>query len=252
MDATDPSPPVYDLIGEGYVDQRRPDPRWDAAIRAAVGDARSVVNVGAGTGSYEPTDRTVIAVEPSTTMIGQRPASAAPAVRAAAEAVPVRDGAFDAALAILTVHHWADAVAGFAELRRIARRQVVLTWDERVTSTFWLVRDYLPEIAEHEAGLVTLDEVVAGLDVSEVVELPVPADCTDGALGAYWRRPHAYLDPAVRASMSGLSLLDQAVVDAAMDRLRSDLDDGSWHRANARLEGLDELDLGYRIVVAGG
>ena len=251
MPSADPTSPVYDRIGVGYATQRRPEARWEAVIQAALGDARSVVNVGAGAGSYEPADRLVVAIEPSMTMIDQRRVDAAPVAQAVAEALPIRDGSFDAALAIHTVHHWRDPAVGFAELRRVARRQVVMTWDPRVTNEFWLVRDYLPEIATFEADLVTLDRVVAELDVREVRSMPVPADCTDGALGAQWRRPHAYLDPAVRAATSGFSLLDQGIVDRAMAKLRADLDDGTWRREHPDLEGLDEADLGYRLVVAG-
>lgn len=243
----------YATLGTGYSVGRRPDPRVADLIDAALADARTVLNVGAGTGSYEPRDRLVTAVEPSLVMIGQRPAAAAPVVRGVAERLPFADQSFDAALAILTVHHWADAPAGLAELRRVSRRQVVLTWDPEIFARFWLVRDYLPQVAEHEGRLATLAAVAAGLapgrELATVV-VPVPGDCTDGFLGAFWRRPRAYLDPAVRASMSGLALLDADVVAAAHVRLAADLVSGRWRERYRHLLGRPELDLGYRLVTA--
>ncbi len=243
------SPPVYDRIGQGYATRRVPDPRWQAALHRALGDAATVVNVGAGTGSYEPVDRPTVAVEPSTEMLRQRGRDAAPAVRGVAEALPLPDDAADAALAVLTTHHWADAAAGLAELRRVARRQVVLTWDPTAVARLWLVADYLPEIVAHEAGMATLDAVRAGLAPATVTRLPVPRDCTDGVLAAHWARPAAYLDPAVRRSMSGMSLLPPDVVARAMARLRDDLASGAWDERHGGLAALDEFDAGYRIVV---
>jgi Methyltransferase domain len=249
---TDP----YAALGVAYAARRQPDPRIAALIHAALGDSRTVVNVGAGTGSYEPPDVGVVAVEPSPVMIGQRQRCAAPAVRALAEHLPFPARAFDAALAVLTVHHWCSAAAGLAEMRRVARMQVVLTWDPDVTSRFWLVTDYLPQILVHERGLACLDAVRAGLragtaDVT-VVPVLVPADCADGFLGAYWRRPGAYLRPAVRAAISSLSLLDQQVVGSAMTRLAADLSSGRWRERHGDLLARRELDLGYRLVVARG
>jgi SAM-dependent methyltransferase len=254
--AGDPFPDQYRTLGAGYVRQRRPDPRIEALIGRALGDAGTVVNVGAGTGSYEPPDRSVLAVEPSATMLAQRRPGSAPAVRAAAEALPLRDGAVDGGLAVLTVHHWRDAASGIAELVRVSRRQVVLTWDPAFFArAFWLVAHYLPEIAHHEADLACLDTVTSLLarhhERVEVLQVPVPADCTDGFLGAYWCRPQAYLDPAVRASASGLATLPPGVVGSAMDRLSADLAGRRWQEEHRDLLGLDALDLGYRLVVAG-
>lgn len=239
----------YDVIGQGYRGHRRPDARIAAAIDAALGQARTVLNVGAGTGSYEPVGRRVVAVEPSWEMIRQRAAGSAPVVRAVAESLPFRDAAFDAAVAILTVHHWSNLDAGLTELRRVSRRQVVLTWDQAEVARFWLVAEYLPEIAEHERTLPSLTAVREGLD-AEVYPVPVPADCVDGFLGAYWRRPAAYLDARVRAAISGIALLDQRVVRSAMVRLRSDLDSGRWYRRHAGLLEADSVDLGYRLLVS--
>lgn len=243
---------IYERIGHGYAGTRRRDPRIAAHLDAAVGAAHTVLEVGSGTGSYEPSGPVVLAVEPSAVMIAQRSPAAAPVMRAVAESLPVADGAVDVATAVLTHHHWSDAARGFAELRRVSRRQVVLTWDPHVTARFWLVRDYLPEIAEREFGLATVDAAVAGLGAADVHPVLVPHDCTDGFLGAYWRRPEVYLDPAVRAGMSDIALLDQRVVDAAMQRLDADLRAGMWARTNAELLDTEAFDIGYRLVVAGG
>lgn len=246
----------YDELGRGYGRKRRPDPRIHALIARALGDAATVVNVGAGTGSYEPADRRVLAVEPSTTMLAQRPRYAAPAVRAIAEAIPLADKAVDAGLAVLTVHHWADAAAGLDELVRVSRRQIVLTWDPAVmSSAFWLISEYLPEIGRREATATALDAVTARLahhhDRVEVRPVPVPADCTDGFLAAHWRRPHAYLDPAVRAAASGIATLPPDVIDPAVQRLAHDLAGRHWERRHLDLLDRDALDVGYRLVVAG-
>src|SRR5580704_4896774 len=170
----------YAILGRSYADRRQPDPRIAGLIQAALGGVRTVVNVGAGTGSYEPPGRRVTAVEPSPVMIGQRPAGSAPVFRATAEHLPFPDDAFDAALAILTVHHWRSAPAGLAELRRVAARQVVLTWDPAVSAGFWLVQDYLPQIAEHERRLACLAtvrrELARGGGQLTTWPVPVPAD----------------------------------------------------------------------------
>jgi SAM-dependent methyltransferase len=203
---------IYDTIGATYTSTRQPDPRIAARIHAALGDAETVIDVGAGTGSYEP-PQTVLAVEPSAVMIAQRPAGAAPAVQAAAESIPLRDDAADAVMALLTVHHWSDLEAGIAEMRRIARRRVVvLSWDQSVTRESWLLSEYLPEAAAFDdARAVPLDRLAAMLGANRVEPVPIPHDCTDGFAVAYWRRPEAYLDPVVRA---GISMLAQTGEEA--------------------------------------
>jgi SAM-dependent methyltransferase len=241
---------VYDEIGRGYARARRADPRIAAQIERAVGPGASVINVGAGAGSYEPAG-TVVAVEPSAVMIAQRAAGAAPCVQASAEALPFDDGVFDVALAVLTIHHWSDLAAGISELRRVARRQVVLTFDCDRTSDFWLVRDYLAEsVALDRQRLPPLDEITALLGGARIEAVPVPHDCADGFFGAYWRRPQAYLDPAVRAGISNFALLGEAATPG-LDRLAADIASGAWARRNAALLELDELDLGYRLLVSG-
>lgn len=247
----EPPGAVYDRIGHDYAALRVPEPTWAAAVARALGDARRVVNVGAGTGSYEPDDRRTVAVEPSRQMIRQRPPGSAPVVQARAEALPLADGTAEVALAVLTTHHWSDPAAGLAELRRVAPRQVVLTWDPTVTARWWLVADYLPEIAAYERSLATLDAVLGGLPGAEATVLPVPTGCSDGVLGAYWARPAAYLDAHVRQGMSSLALLSPAVVEGAMSRLAADLGSGAWHRRHGHLLAQTSADIGYRLVVSG-
>lgn len=240
---------MYEEIGAGYAGYRRIEPTWQRAISRALGPARSVVNVGAGTGSYEPHDRPVVAVEPSEVMLGQRPPGAAVAVRAIAESLPFGDGAFGAALAVLTVHHWSDAAAGLAEMRRVADRQAVVTWDPKVFArSFWFARDYMPEALEREAGMATLDAIVAGLPASRTEVLDVPADCADGFFAAYWRRPEAYLDPRVQAAISAFALLPSEIVKRATANLARDLADGAWNRRYGDLLTAQTLDVGYRLV----
>jgi SAM-dependent methyltransferase len=241
---------VYDQIGRSYASTRRADPRIQAAIWAALGDAQTVVNVGAGTGSYEP-PQTILAVEPSAAMISQRPAGSAPAVQAAAERIPMADGACDAALAVLTVHHWSDAARGVAEMRRVARRVVILTWDPDFAERFWLVRDYLRESAAFDRARMPAIPMVCGwMGGAGVTVVPVPHDCGDGFFCAYWRRPEAYLDPVVRAGMSNLAQLGPPV-DRAVAALRADLRTGVWQERNRELLHLAEIDLGYRLLSTG-
>jgi SAM-dependent methyltransferase len=229
---------------------RREDARLAARIRSALGDAHTVLNVGAGAGSYEPADLEVTAVEPSAVMRAQRPPGAAPVVDARAEALPFEDNCFDAAMAVLSDHHWEEHERGLAELRRVAGRRVVLfTWEPRSLQDSWLVRDYLPGFARMVPPGYTLDRLLKALGGGRIEPVPIPHDCRDGFLHAYWRRPRAYLDPQVRAGISVFRLLEPEEVADAIDRLAADLDSGEWERRNGGLLELDELDLGYRIVV---
>jgi SAM-dependent methyltransferase len=242
----------YDRIGIVYTRHRGADPRIARQVHAALGDARRVLNVGAGTGSYEPPDRAVIAIEPSETMIAQRPPGSAPAVRGIAERLPFLARSFDVSMAVLTLHHWSDKALGLAELRRIAPRRVVLCFDAPRQHAFWLVREYLPEIAVLDYGsMMSPEEVADALGASRIEVVRVPWDCTDGFLGAYWRRPESYLDPSVRACISGIARLHPEVVARGIGRLRRDLQTGTWARRHADLLDLKEIDLGYRLVVSG-
>lgn len=243
--------PVYDRIGDHYQRGRREDRRIAAALRAALGGASPVVNVGAGTGSYEPRDRPVAAVEPSAVMVAQRPPGSALAVRAVAEALPFRDAAFGAAMGVLTIHHWRDRARGLTEMRRVARDRVVLFLRDPQAARSWWLHEYFPATARLVAGRETqLAEVAAVLGGLEVIPVPIPADCTDGFEAAYWRRPRAYLDPELWSSMSALALIPDADREQGMRRLRADLASGEWHRRWGHLLALDELDLGYRVVTA--
>jgi len=230
---------------------RQEDPRLAARIHAALGDARSLLNVGAGAGAYEPAQLDVTAVEPSAVMRAQRPEGAAPVIDGSAEALPFDDDSFDAAMAILSDHHWQDHDRGLAELRRVARRRVVLfSWEPRSLSDSWLVRDYLPGFARLVPSGYALEQTLARLGGGWIEPVPIPHDCRDGFLHAYWRRPEAYLDARVRAGISVFGLLEPAEVDRAVASLAADLDSGVWGRRNSELLDLDELDLGYRLVVA--
>jgi SAM-dependent methyltransferase len=242
----------YDRIGGQYAATRRPDPRIERQIADALGDARSVVNVGAGTGAYEPRDREVVGVEPSAVMLAQRAPDAAPAVQGSAEELPFEDRAFDAALAVLTMHHWRDWRAGIAEMRRVARRRIViLTVDPAYIADYWLVRDYLPELAvQDEARFPPLTTVAEALAGAQLVSVPIAHDCSDGFLCAWWRRPLAYLEDGVRANISSFATLAPGTVAEALGRLERDVADGTWAKHNADLVVHNEADFGYRLLVA--
>jgi SAM-dependent methyltransferase len=240
---------IYDRIGVGYVSGRQADPRWQAAIDRVLGSAQTVLNVGAGTGSYEPADRRVLALEPSPVMLAQRPPNASPAVQGTAENLPFADAAFDVALAISTLHHWNDWRAGINEMRRVAARVVVLHFDPAVHDEFWLVRDYLPQMSDVWRDTPTPQQVTAqvGPDAS-IQALPIPWDFSDGLLQAYWRRPTAYLDPDVRQCMSSFHLLEQADVEQAMSKLDADLHSGRWQSRQQELMARREHDGGWRLI----
>jgi SAM-dependent methyltransferase len=241
---------LYDTLGRGYRRFRRPDPRIAAAIERALGEAASTANVGAGAGSYEPRGRKVVAVEPSLTMIRQRAPGAAPVVRALAAALPFRDASFDAALAVLTIHHWPERARGLAELSRAARRRVVILTHDPAADGFWL-EEYFPGLFEISRRILpSLDELCRALGRTRVLDVPVPRDCQDGFQGAYWARPEAYLDAGVRSAISSFAKLERRELRAGLARLRADLASGAWERRHGALRTQRELDLGYRLVVA--
>jgi SAM-dependent methyltransferase len=240
----------YDTIGVGYRDYRRPDPRIAAQFHAAIGDARLVLDVGAGTGGYEPSGPTVIALEPSHVMLDQHRGSRR--VQAVAQAMPFAGKTFDVAMASLTVHHWPDPVAGLREMQRVSRRQVVFAFDTDATHDFWLLTDYLPEARSLPHEWNATSSVIADvLGTDRVEPILVPHDCMDGFQSAYWRRPEHYLDPDARRSISTFAFLSDDVIDAAMTRLAADLDSGAWHERNGALLEQEVADFGYRLVVAG-
>ena len=240
---------LYDTIGATYSVTRRTEPRIAAQVWAALGDARTVLNVGAGTGSYEPPGRDVTAVEPSAVMRAQRPAGTAPCVDAVAESLPFGDQSFDAAMAFATIDHWQDPIAGLREMQRVARRVVVFTKDFSDPDLFWLNRDYLPEVAGLVIGRPPLTELarVIGARAEPVL---IPWDCADGFYEAYWRRPEAYLDEQVRSGMSIWARVGPYAEQRAVHGLRDDLASGRWAERNRDLAGLDAAELGERLLIA--
>ena len=238
---------LYDTIGTHYGNYRRPDPRITAALSAEVGLAASIVNIGVGIGSYEPRDRKLVAVEPSGLMISQRAKSGPPVVQARAEALPFRDAAFDVATAILTIHHWSDIERGLLEARRVARDRIVFLTRSGFGQDFWLL-DYLPQIREIEEPLFpSIDELARLLGPVRVIPVPIPHDCTDGFLCAYWRRPHSYLNEGVRCAISTFSRVLE--IDEGLQKLKKDLETGVWQNRYGRLFQTDSMDCGYRLVV---
>ena len=241
----------YDEHGRHYTRGRRADPRIEARVHAALGDARTVLNVGAGTGSYEPRDRWVLAVEPSATMRAQRPPGAAPAIEATAEALPLDDDAVDAAMACVTIHHWPRRERGLAEMRRVARgRVVVFTFDlDRLPP--WQL-DYLREGVEVErARFGAIEAVAAELGGRGRVEaIPTPADCEDGFFEAFWNRPEALLEPRVRASQSMWELLDEGAEERIVERLGGDLESGLWDERHGHLREMESFEGSLRLVIS--
>jgi SAM-dependent methyltransferase len=216
-------------------------------IHAALGEARTVLNVGAGQGAYEPRDRSVTAVEPEPAMIAAR---STPAVQAFAESLPFADRSFDAAMAVLTIHHWNDWRAGVAEMRRVARMSVIFTWDPTCARNLWLVDEYLPEIEPNDAYIPAPADVLDAMGGGEIATVPISHDCADGFMGAYWRRPDAYLDPGAQQAISGLAKLDPAVRERGLRALAADLESGAWAERHAGLLALPTLDLGYQLLIS--
>jgi SAM-dependent methyltransferase len=241
---------AYDEFGRGYSTVRRTDPRIAEAITEALGDAARVLNVGAGTGSYEPADRRVVAIEPSAEMLSQRSPDAAPAVRATAESLPISDKTVDASMAVLTIHHWTNLDKGLAELVRVTRDTiVVVTMDVECLGRHWFIRDYLPEVLPgHAESFPTVDRLLRTLPDSTTTVVPVPRNCVDGFLAAYWGRPEAYLDAAVRPGSSPWHQVPSVAVDRAVLRLSDDLVTGEWDGRYGHLRLRTELDVGLRIV----
>ncbi|MCK8783450.1 class I SAM-dependent methyltransferase [Roseomonas sp. NAR14] len=242
----------YGAIGAGYAQYRRPEPRIAALIEAALGDAGTVLNVGAGAGSYEPRGRAVTAVEPSATMRAQRPADLPPAIDAVAESLPFPDGAFDAAMATFTVHQWRDLGAGLAEMRRVTRGPVaILSCDPDAVADFWL-NDYAPEVLATEARRYPpIAAIAAALGgTAAVLPVPIPLDCRDGFNEAYYGRPERLLEDGARLACSAWSFVAPAVRDRAVAALRRDLVDGTWDARHGALRTRPEFHGSLRLVVA--
>ena len=244
----------YDTIGRGYARYRREDPRLATRIRAALGDARSVVNVGAGSGSYEPGDLYVLAVEPSDVMARQRLPGRVPAIRASAGSLPLADASVDAAMAILSLHHWdASREAGVRELRRVARGPVaILTFDAEVSGAMWLMAEYLTEVAELDRRIFpAMEDLARWLGGRVSVEVvPIARDTPDWTLGSYWAHPGRVLDPEARAATSGFARMPAEVVDRVVRDVGRDLADGTWDRRHGELRALPEYDAGLRLVTS--
>jgi SAM-dependent methyltransferase len=243
---------TYDRTGQGYAAVRQGDPRIAARVEAALGDARTVLNVGAGTGSYEPADREVTAVEPSRLMISQRPPDAAPAIQASAEQLPFDDDSFDAAMAMITVHHWRDLETGVGEMVRVAcRRVVVLSFDPAPLAGFWLL-DYFPRAFEiHSDFMPPLERLSAAMGGASIETVPLPRRCSDGFFFALWDRPELHLDPEVRRASTVWHVMEPEQIESGLDELRADLESGRWDERHGHLrEQTAELDLGLRLLVA--
>lgn len=241
--------PLYDKIGTRYSQYRKPDTRIATAILREIGDRQRILNLGAGVGAYEPSDRNVVALEPSAVMISQRPANSTQLIRGKAESLPFKDKSFDIVLAILTIHHWSDMEKGLHEALRVAKKGLVLlTWIGFVED-FWLV-DYLPQIKEIDDQLFpSIAELEKILGPVRVVPIPIPHDCTDGFLCAYWRRPHFYLDETARSAISTFARIKN--IQAGLRRLEKDLESGLWQNRYRHLLNKESMDFGYRLVING-
>lgn len=243
--------PLYDELGSGYALARKPDLRLAQRIREALGDAQSVLNVGAGTGSYEPRGLRVTAVEPSAEMIAQRPHGAAPAVQASAESLPFEADAFDAAMAVLTLHHWTDLQGGIAEMLRVARKRIVIvTFDPDPLRELWIVGDYFPGMLALKSDATSGRRLAAELPLARSEVLPVPRDCTDLFFAALWGRPELFFDESVVGPMWVWSRLTDHERQEGRRRLRADLSNGGWDERYGDLRNRDELDVGLRIVIS--
>ncbi len=241
----------YNALRHSYTAIRQPDPRIAAYVHQALGDARTILNVGAGAGSYEPDDRYVVAVEPSAAMRAQRPPHRVPAIDAIAESLPFDDRSFDAAMAMSTIHQWSDMRKGLSELRRVSRGPVViLSFDPDVAQNFWLT-SYVPELSQAEMRrhppMPVVQAALGG--VSEVHQVPIPIDCTDGFTDAYYARPEKFLDPAVRAAQSTWSFVDPAAIARFVTTLRADLESGAWDRRFAEWRTRPYFEGSLRLIV---
>jgi len=242
----------YERCAHAYPSQRRADPRIAKRVHAALGDARTVLNVGAGSGSYEPEDRWVLAVEPSAGMRAQRPANLRPAIAGSAEALPLDEDAVDASMAMITVHHWDDPARGLSELRRVTRGPVlVLTFDIDVLANFWMITDYLPEVlVDDYERFPTIETITETLGSAAVVSIPIPIDCTDGFFEAQYARPEAYLDPLVRKAQSVWPRLADGVEQRALAALTADLRSGRWDARHGALRSQPVYEGGLRLIVS--
>lgn len=240
---------IYDKIGNNYAVTRQTDPRIAAQLHAELAGATRVVNIGAGTGSYEPGHIEVVAVEPSAVMIAQRKAGSAPVKQAFAEELPFEDKSFSHAMTVLSMHHWQDKPRAFREINRVTTEKfVAITWDPN-SEPFWLTRDYFPEMHAMDREIFpTMAELAESFDDLTVRPLLIPSDCQDGFLVAFWKQPQAYLNPNVRQAMSPFTKIKNLTV--GLEKLEADLASGEWARKNQALLDADYLDVGYRLISA--
>lgn len=240
---------IYDKIGIDYAQKRQSDPRIASQILEKLKGAKRIVNIGAGTGSYEPKHMDLIAIEPSQEMIKQRPENAHKVIQGSAESLPLPDQSFSHALTILSMHHWKNRELAFKEINRVATDKfVAVSWNPE-SKPFWLTRDYFPEMIEVDRQIFpSVRELETNFDNVEVCPLLIPEDCIDGFLAAYWKRPSAYLNKAVRQSISSFSKLDN--INTGLEKLEFDLETGSWHKTNRSILNKTTLDTGYIIISA--
>ena len=237
---------IYNKIGKSYSEYRAPDPHIAGIINQSLGNAKRIINVGAGSGSYEPGHLNVTAVEPSSVMISQRPAHAAEAVQGRAEHLPFKDKTFDAAMAILTIHHWEDLDQGLSELKRVAKKVIIVTWDPSFEG-FWMTNDYFPEILSYDKGRFPAFGRIANLmGAIKITNIPVPANCIDGFASAYWQRQEAILMKPVRDATSAFNKIPD--LNQKLARLKQDISSGIWAEKYGYLLNKNEMDLGFRLL----
>jgi len=242
----------YDSNGKTYSSRRETEPKIAEYINRSLGDAKTVLNVGAGAGSYEPSDRYVIAIEPSITMRNQRLANdKSPAIHASADHIPFDDKAFDAVTAFLTIHHWPDIKKGLSELQRVAKNKVIImTFDPEALDRFWNA-EYFPEvIAVERQRYPTMEFITSALgDQCEIVEIPVPLECVDGFQEAFYGRPEAFLDKQVRLAQSAWGFIPDDQQEIIVSRLANDLASGEWDRKYGYYRTQAEFVCALRLVI---
>ncbi|MEM7533163.1 MAG: class I SAM-dependent methyltransferase [Chloroflexota bacterium] len=241
--------PIYDRIGINYAVTRCTDPKVAEQLYAELQGAARIVNIGAGTGSYEPESVDLVAVEPSSEMIAQRKVGMHPVEQASAEKLPFDDNSFSHAMTVLSMHHWTDRVRAFSEINRVATEKfVAITWDPEA-DPFWLTRDYFPEIHEMDRAIFPdLAELTEHFDDVKMMPLLIPSDCEDGFFAAFWKRPEAYLLPNVRQAMSPFSKVND--LSTGLQKLEDDLASGAWSKKNESILNASSLDVGYRLITA--
>jgi SAM-dependent methyltransferase len=240
---------LYDAIGINYSVTRCTDPKIAKQLYAEFQGATRIVNIGAGTGSYEPDNVELVAVEPSSEMISQRKPGSHRVEKASAEKLPFDDGSFSHAITVNSMHHWKDRALAFSEINRVAtERFVAITWDPS-SEPFWLTRDYFPEIYEMDKRIFPdMKEFDGYFDQVKVRPLQIPSDCQDGLLAAFWKRPEAYLSSKVRQSISPFAKIEN--LSEGLRKLEDDLATGAWAKNNHAILSQSSLDVGYKIISA--